>query len=151
MFIAGVRMYSPSSEWMFTAVIGVILFLADIFTLAWVGMWMGMVSKKSNQAASGALMRVLVLPSVIYFALITFLSVAGPSGFHPEPQSFWMLWLILRLLNNAFFWAWARANLHQRFRALATERFQGKVKRVWWWPFQKEPPPEMAPAWQGGG
>jgi ABC-type transport system involved in multi-copper enzyme maturation permease subunit len=149
MFIAGGRMY-PSSEWMFTAVIGVILFLADIFTLAWVGMWMGMVSQKSNRAASGALMRVLVLPAVIYFALITFVSVAGPPGFHPE-QSFWMVWLILRLLNNAFFFAWAKSNLHQRFRALATERFQGKVKRVWWWPFQKEKPAEMTPAWQGGG
>ena len=73
MFLGGLRdrFFDTPNGWLLLCVAGVGIFAADLYTLAWVGMWLGLTAKKANLAARGALIRVLVLPWLIFLGLMT--------------------------------------------------------------------------------
>jgi len=50
------------ADWPLVWVVLMSVFVADLVTLSWVGMWTGLTSRHSNRAAAAALARVLVLP-----------------------------------------------------------------------------------------
>ena len=97
------------------------MFVADLFTLAWVGMWMGIRSNRASQAAAATMARVLVLPWLL-FALAgmmivsfgwTFLGirpVAYPGFIFP------MLWLSIGLVIDFVWGRQAYLKLHRDLR-----------------------------------
>jgi ABC-type transport system involved in multi-copper enzyme maturation permease subunit len=104
-----------------------IVFLADIYALTWLGMWRGLNSRRPNRAALAALARILVLPWILIGLIMTLFGVTGilqtfESSFW-EVYGFPLLYLLVSLGVNLLF-AWpARDHLLERFRLIATQRF----------------------------
>ena len=111
---------------------GMIMLVADVFTLGWVGMWCGLNSRRPNRAAGAALVRVLVLPWMIFLILLTFIGLNGGFG---GRSSTWnsttltLLWLVIGLVNNVIFALPARRRLLAEFRQVATERFETRGRK----------------------
>ena len=147
MFLAGMRnrFLDTSNGWIVVCLVGISTFLADIYTLAWVGMWLGLTARKANWAASGALARVLGLPSLVFCAFVTasvFINFdRGQAG---DPGDLAMgAWLVIGMLNDLFFFTWARARLRNEFRTVVTQRFDAKIRGRWW---ASDPEPPAPPA-----
>jgi hypothetical protein len=118
------------SEVVITWVIGMIIFVTDLLALGWLGMWRGLNSRRPNRAAAAALVRVLVLPWMAYFLLVTFIGVSG--GFrhgHWSANALIILWAVISLVVNAIFALPARQRLLDRFREVATQRFETRGRQ----------------------
>jgi len=132
MFIAGRndRFVDSTHDWMMLCIAGILTFLADLYTIAWVGMWLGLTAKRATWASSGALMRVLVLPWIIF---TIFTSVMVFSSRWSEPQNFLLgAWFAISILTDLFFFSWARGNLLNGFRMVVAQRFETKPRSGWW-------------------
>ncbi len=107
-------------------IVGMVIFVADIVALAWVGMWRGLNSRRPNRAAAAAMVRVLVLPWMIFLLLLTMAAVTDAFGRRMtnwDGKSAVYLWLIISLAVNAYFAIPARRRLLKQFRSVATTRF----------------------------
>lgn len=129
MFLGGLRdrAASMSGGWPLVCAIGILTFLADIYTLIWVSMWLGLTAKKASAASRGALLRVLVLPGLIFFGLMT-ASLYTNLDRHYDSET-WILasWFAIGIVNDIYFAASARANLRREFRKAAAQRFDSRV------------------------
>lgn len=131
MFLAGIRdrFLDTSGEWMMLCLAVVLMFVADLVTLAWVGMWLGLNTNRSNRAARGAALRILLLPWLVFLGFIT-ATVILNVGQYNEPDNLLLLaWFVIGMVNNLYFYTWARSNLRQRLRTVATERFKAGTAR----------------------
>jgi ABC-type transport system involved in cytochrome c biogenesis permease component len=54
-----------------------VVLVADVVTLSWVGMWRGLNSRHPNRAAAATLLLVLVLPWALFLMFMTFVGVSG--------------------------------------------------------------------------
>ena len=107
-------------------IVGMVIFVADIVALAWVGMWRGLNSRRPNRAAAAAMVRVLVLPWMIFLLLLTMAAVTDAFGRRMtnwDGKSAVYLWLVISLGVNAYFAIPARRRLLKQFRTVATTRF----------------------------
>ncbi|MFO1511849.1 MAG: ABC transporter permease subunit [Verrucomicrobiota bacterium] len=116
------------------AVIGVVQSLANLVTLGWFGLWMGLVSRSNLVAALKTIVFVFVIPSFA-IALITGLVVpvvlfAGSARFNGSASSGTVmsytfpllitgLPIGLALIKDLFLWTMARRKLINSFRDLA--------------------------------
>jgi hypothetical protein len=123
------------------------MLLADILTLGWVGMWLGLTARSLNRAIVGSIGRVLVLPWVAYYLLICTLEVLerlyGSGLFEVDDTFRLYTWFAIGLVVNGLFgfW-WARGHLARDFREAASQRYQSQ--RFGW--FQRRPQArEVAP------
>jgi ABC-type transport system involved in cytochrome c biogenesis permease component len=111
-------------------VIGMIIFVTDLLTLGWLGMWRGLNSRRPNRAAAAALVRVLVLPWMVYLLFVTFIGVSGGFRF-----GFWsggallVMWGGISLVIDAVFALPARQRLLISFRDVATQRFETRGRQ----------------------
>src|SRR6185369_1049182 len=64
-------------DWTLLWIAGISMFIADLVTLSWMGMWLGLTSRSITRAASAALVRVLVLPWLAFLALLTFIAISS--------------------------------------------------------------------------
>ena len=99
------------------ALAGAAVFIWDLYALAWVGLWMGLSSRKPNQAFIGTAVRILVVP---WMAFILALFLTGVEG----PLALPALWLVVCGLCNVMFQRWARENLRRLLRDLAPGRLR---------------------------
>ena len=105
---------------------GIVMLVADVVALGWVGMWEAMTAKKPNHVTGKTIVRILVAPWVLYIAiaiLIAFLLEDAPP---PSPLNwhfFVGLWFGLGLLTDAAFSVGAALHLRRSFRTLALQRF----------------------------
>jgi ABC-type transport system involved in cytochrome c biogenesis permease component len=123
-------------EWASVWLAGMVVLVADLYTLSWVGMWLGLKSKDTNRATGSALGRILILPWVIFYLGMLFVSglqIRIPLLSNNEPESVIIFWFALGITIDIFFYGWARNNLNQDFRLLATQRFESGRRRVRWW------------------
>ena len=100
------------------ALVTMLVFVADLLTLCWVGSWLGLVRRKPNQAFTGAVLRIMILPWLIFLALLTF------TGAPTELGWIWLFWLVVCGTTDGYFLLKAREELGQRFRELAAEPFR---------------------------
>ena len=103
---------------------GMIMLVADLLALYWVGMWQALIAKNPNRAASGGVARILILPPGLWalVILIAFLnSVNG--GEQPGLKFLVGTWLGLSLAADLFFSARARHKLLTQFRFAAAQRY----------------------------
>ena len=112
-------------------VINLLMLLADVVTLGWVGMWLGLTSRNLNRAIVGTIGRVLVLPWGVYCAaILAFEGLGRFSGgglFHAGEHFRLYCWFGVGLANNCLFglW-WARRHLLNDFREAAARRYQSE-------------------------
>jgi len=132
----GLFLYSDRSdkEWVMICVAGISMFIADLIALAWVGMWMGLTSRNINRAVSAAVVRILVLPWLLYGMLMTLMELKDFLR-HLPATSWWrhyfpiVAWMLIGFFLNAVFAFDARRKLLRQFRNVATQRFEARPAR----------------------
>jgi ABC-type transport system involved in multi-copper enzyme maturation permease subunit len=109
-------------------VAGMVVLVADLITLSWLGMWRGLNSRHPNRAAVATLVRVLALPWVVFCLVLTLVALSDSLG----RSSSWnnkspiYLWIAISLGFDALFGLPAARRLVTRFREVATQRFESR-------------------------
>jgi ABC-type transport system involved in cytochrome c biogenesis permease component len=103
-------------------VIWMVVLVADLLALSWVGMWRGLNSRRPNRAAAGTLARILLLPWILFLMVeaglaILEYSVRSRSSF----ESFYpvALWGLIALGTDVVLGLSARRRLLGDFRVVA--------------------------------
>lgn len=135
---------SDQTLWIMVWLAGMSVLVWDLFTLSWVGMWMGLNSRNASHASSAALVRICVLPWLIFGLLLTFILMAnamrrwsGGSGL--GPGGVLLMWFIISAGTNLLFGTLAKEKLLSEFRRIAMERFDARPSGAWgrrlgqWW------------------
>ena len=111
---------------------GMLMLLADLVALYWVGMWLGLTARNKIRALSGSLIRILLLPWAGYglVLLILVLRELGPRSYQNGPAwTFFLgLWLGLGLGADLLFGAWARQRLLSEFRTAAQQQYESRAE-----------------------
>ena len=114
-------------------------FATDVYTLCWVGMWTGLITKRPNRATVATFARVVVLPCGAWSAvmiLATFMQLwprLNQSG-----EFSMLLWFGFGLANDVVLFLWSRHRLLHDLRLVATQRFVPGRRLFGWWP-SREP------------
>lgn len=114
-----------SGEIILVWIVGIVIFLLDLLTLAYVGMWRGLNNRRANRAAASTVVQVLVVPWMIFFGLATLMGMGR--AFQGNDAGYVLIgaWFVISLITDWVLLAPARENLHEHFRRVATERFSG--------------------------
>jgi hypothetical protein len=125
--LAGTRYLGSSDNdfWAWWACWAWIIMLgADVYTLSWLGMWIGLVTKHPNRATSATIARVLVLPCGAWAGLIMLTSLTPVwHRVSDKVQFFIGLWFAVGVLADIYFCLRARLRLLGDLRTVATQRF----------------------------
>ncbi|MBI4327334.1 MAG: hypothetical protein HY674_19035 [Chloroflexi bacterium] len=126
MMLAG--LHDPSTEeeslWLLACAAWILMFVADAFTVSWVGIWLGLKAKKAYQASTQTLFRVLVLPWMVFITVFITVNFVDRRGGIDLSSNVWLaVWFGIGMLNNWIFFTSARRNLLEKLRTLASERF----------------------------
>lgn len=101
------------------------MLVADLVSIAYVGMWLGLKGRYATRASGVTLARVLVLPWILLIAFITLVAVTSRFGGSGRIEDlFLIVWLMLGLGVDIFFGLRARNGLHGQLRDLAASRFE---------------------------
>jgi ABC-type transport system involved in multi-copper enzyme maturation permease subunit len=105
---------------------GMVMLVADLIALYWVGMWQALAAKNPNRAASATIARVLILPSlgwamVVLIAVLS--SIRGGQNYESWPHMLLGLWFGLGLAADIAFSISARRRLLAEFRLAAVQRY----------------------------
>ncbi len=115
------------TAWVLVWVAGIGMLIADMITLSWVSMWMGLCSRNTNRATAAALVRILVLPWMVVGLVATFVSLQAFTGSRApdwmDEKAVPLFILMVKLVNDFIFGSWARFRLLETFREAATQRF----------------------------
>ncbi|HXJ55365.1 MAG TPA: ABC transporter permease [Verrucomicrobiae bacterium] len=121
-----------SAEWVTLWLVLMVVLVADLLTLGWLGMWRGLNSRRPNRAASGLLLRVLVLPWVLFLLCLTAVALSDAFARELFGRIDWdgKTWIIfggvLSLVVDGFYMFPAQRRLLEQFRGVAAQRFTTK-------------------------
>jgi hypothetical protein len=106
-----------------------VLLIADVVTLAWLGMWLGLTARNLSRAILGSLTCVFVVPWLLFYLVWHILDVDPGPRWSPRAELISLfsdyLWLAIRLATDfAFGFWWARRHLLNDFRKAA--RYEGR-------------------------
>lgn len=126
-------------------VVIIVVFVADLVTLSWVSMWLGLCHKSSSRASAGTLARILVLPWGVFFVLLMTLSFGGfgRSSLANDEDGMIVMGLMIALIIDLAFGLWARNRLVGEMRQVATQRFEVR-REEHPAPALRSPPPKPA-------
>ena len=121
---------NEESYWGVLLVGNPVMFLLDLVTLGWVGMWMGVNAKQAQRSVSKTIGRVLLWPSMIaVFCGIVIAPRVGPGGAIVIP----ILWIIAGLCTDVLVGPWAYLRMHNDLRRVVAPRYaSGKEDQRWW-------------------
>ncbi|MFO1499853.1 MAG: ABC transporter permease subunit [Verrucomicrobiota bacterium] len=126
MLVAGGRddVFDPSREWLLLWLALMIMFVADLFTIAWVGLWLSLTAKRAGRAVTGTIARVLVLPWIVFVLGLSLLAFMRLERFNPSELTLLGGAFGLAMIVDIILIAWAGTNLRERFRDAAAQRFE---------------------------
>jgi ABC-type transport system involved in multi-copper enzyme maturation permease subunit len=115
---------------------GMVMIVADLVALYWVGMWQALTAKNPNRTASACVARILILPPlgwamVVLIAVLS--SVRGGQNYESWPHMLLGLWFGLGIVADIGFSIAARRKLLTEFRFAAAQRYTpraGFLKRL---------------------
>lgn len=123
-----------------------IFFVIDCAALSVVGLWHGLIGRNSRQALTSTIVRILVLPWILY-GLANLLAAQGLHREMPEGGQV-PLAIALSLLVNGFFGWQAWSQLHLYLRSVAASMYGGARSPRRWsrrvrsnWPTAGQPTP----------
>jgi ABC-type transport system involved in multi-copper enzyme maturation permease subunit len=102
---------------------GIILLILDIAALTWVALRAALTAKSPDRASASAILRVLVLPWIMFAAIVVIASLWTAGGPGPGWKFFLYLWFWLGILVDLAFGLPAWWQLRTHFRELALQRF----------------------------
>jgi len=97
--------------------------LVDLLALSWVGMWLGLVQRKPNRAALLALIQILLVPYLLFFAFDVM-----ASGSAPNLYSVVIFANILGIGSGFFFAQHANTRLAEWFRRVVADGVPPKFR-----------------------
>ena len=112
-----------STGWVLMSLGMLIVFIADLYALSWVGLWLGLTSRSANRAFRGAISRVLVLPWIVFIVGLSLVATARWQTFEPSENGLLIAAFLISTAADVFFFFWARNNLRQHFRLAAAHQF----------------------------
>jgi hypothetical protein len=122
-------------EWFLPSVFMAVLvvFVADLFGLAWTGWWSGVVSKNASAAVSSTYFRLMALPwmAVALGMVLVYLAFDLTELGHAFAAL--GIWVAASLWADWFFARRARRKLLSELRGLAVERYSGGDPSMRWW------------------
>ncbi len=114
--------------WVALWIAGMVMLVADLVALYWVGMWLGLAAKNPKRAYSDTVGRVLAVPWVGFAVFMTVVALSSVRG---NPDTGWKtvlgVWIVLGLAADIGFGAWARQKLLTEFREIATRRYERRA------------------------
>jgi hypothetical protein len=113
------------------------MFIADCYTLCWIGLWKGLTARSSTRAFAGAIIRVLVLPWIAFVGALGICSAFLELDNVPSPWGFgWLvfLWFVTGYLMDFAFCLQGIHRLSRDLRLLAAQRFEPRRTRARQWP-----------------
>jgi hypothetical protein len=102
---------------------GIVLLILDIAALTGVALLAALTARSPNRASASAILRVLVLPWIIFAAVAVVVGLWTAGGPGPNWKFFLYLWFWLGVLTDLAFGLSAWWQLRTRFRELALQRF----------------------------
>ena len=112
------------ASWILFWLAFMMLLVADLAAIYWVGMWQGLAARIPNRATSNCLIRILVLPWVAVGIVLLLLGlISVNSNLELGPKFFLVLWVGLSLAADIGFGTWSRHKLLTEFRLAATQRY----------------------------
>lgn len=124
--------YSDEEGLKIRILLSVIMLVADLWTLGWLGMWLGLKSRGVNRSIATALWWVLAVPTVVALIVqiliqISFLRIVLSN----QSLVFIYLPLVIGLLTDLILvFLWARPRLLSRFREVAVHEQRSLWTRV---------------------
>jgi ABC-type transport system involved in cytochrome c biogenesis permease component len=116
-------------NWVLMCGASLVMFIADLFALSWLGMWTGLRHRSANRAAAAALVRILALPWLV-IALLGSVVRLTVKLFPDEPTTI-LVCLLVKLSFDVYYGQLAAAHLLVNFRKTVTERYEGQAKPHW--------------------
>ena len=114
--------YGAETEAVLGWVAIMIILLVDAATIAAVGMWLGLTSKRSSRAVAQTIGFVLFLPWLIMIGLLTYMAIVRFSNL--DSLNFFIgSYFVVSIVTDLALFLWASNNLTRRFREVAVQRF----------------------------
>ena len=114
--------------WILFWAAGMVMLVADLAALFWVGMWNGLTARNPTRAAASNLGSILVLPWLVVALGALAVSLLRPRAGNLSPQMlFFAGWVTIGLAADLGFGAWARYKLLTKFRITATQRYEARL------------------------
>jgi hypothetical protein len=110
------------NELLLSWIASIIVFILDTATLSAFGIWLALRSRRFSRAIAKNLFFVLVLPWIVFFALLTYMSIARLPRMETLNAIIGM-YFVISLLTDLILFLNASGNLTSRFREIATSRF----------------------------
>src|SRR5579884_538020 len=107
-------------------IIVMVMLVADILALAALAMWVSLTARNPNRTTGITVRRILVLPWVIFIAVILLGAIAEMGSQRtnePGPKFFLGLYLTVGIVTDLAFGLTAWQRLNEQFREVATQRF----------------------------
>ncbi len=120
-------------QWVLVWQAGMVILIADLYTLSWVSMWLGLKTKNTNRAAGLAVGRILVLPWVIFYVVGVTVDQLPGRHFTSNNDTPIIAWFLIAIITDIIFCARAKHKLRRSFRSLATQRFESGKRPIRWW------------------
>jgi ABC-type transport system involved in multi-copper enzyme maturation permease subunit len=100
------------------------MLVADLFAIAYIGMWLGLNHRRATRAGGATLARILMLPWLMIIGFFTFVVVVAKfSGLGRIENLFITVWLMTGFGVSLYFGLRAWNGLHDKLRDLAASRF----------------------------
>lgn len=118
--------------WVWLWLAGIFVFIADVITLYWLGMWTGLAMRSPKHAFGTAIVPVLALPWIgmgIVMTIIELMPYEFRRPFHWDGFPL-LLWFAFSVLVDLGLGLFARHKLLKDFRVVAAQRYQ--FKPSWW-------------------
>jgi ABC-type transport system involved in cytochrome c biogenesis permease component len=123
---------SEQSIWLWMWLAGMVMFIADVTTLYWLGMWTGLAMRNPKHAFGAAITPVLALPWIglgVVMTIIELLPLEMRRSFRWDGFPL-LVWFVLGITVDLLFGLNARRNLLLNFRLVAAQRYQPRPS--WW-------------------
>jgi ABC-type transport system involved in cytochrome c biogenesis permease component len=132
-----------TAEWVWWHLGNSAMFLFDLYALAWVAMWMGLVTRHVNRAPHAALLRVIILPVAAWLAFFIIIAVLDVGTGGREEEFILGSYLGFGFINSFFFYLWSRGRLFENLREVAAHRFEHQ-RAAYTTPAPSKPEPQPA-------
>lgn len=107
-----------------------VFFVIDCAAITMVGLWQGLTSRNSRQALTSTVVRILVVPWILFGLLNLFAGLVVERSI-PESLQLPLLVVLGLMINGLFGWqSWEQ--LHQNLRLVAASRYGGRQPASWW-------------------
>jgi ABC-type transport system involved in cytochrome c biogenesis permease component len=108
--------------WTALWVSGLIMLVADLYAIYWVGMWQGLTAKNPNRVGGQTVIRILVVPWLALMGLLLLITLSD----HFSWQGFITLWVVCGFIADFGFAAFAYNKLTTGFRETAAQKYSPK-------------------------